>query len=449
MANISTDELDLYVSFVDNEAKGDLRSPKVAAKFFPLDLTYRTYIDETLSPFSDEYYRSQIRLYEEISARKLDQCAGELHEVNDQYIQSLLSCPNPLGINDVDHISENVRALTSMLSISCLGTDAEVLDLGAGHGLSSEAYAFCGCKVHSIDIDPELSRMALMRAEARSLRISRSVMNFDSLNQLENNFYDAAFFFQSLHHCLRPWDLISELKLKLTDSGVIGFCGEPIQDKWWKHWGVRLDPESLYVARKYGWFESGWSSAFIVECFRRNGLKLALIQGGHLGGLIGITSKNEKTLAKILAKSWALGMQPIGDMGIEIRKYRSQIGELLESSSLRPTIRALSGHGGGFLCYGPYISLEPGRYRVSFILSFIKSSSENDRPPLAANFDIVSSRGKFTHCKLEVGLTSNERSRFVNADFNLVEEAQLVEARLHISNSNEIWEVSIPIFQRI
>ncbi|MGZ4976598.1 MAG: class I SAM-dependent methyltransferase [Methylobacter sp.] len=448
MKTISTEMLETYVKFVDSEAGGNLKSAKVAEKFFPLNLTYKTVVDETLSPFSDEYYQAQVTLYEEISSKKLDQWSGELHPVN---IPGLLNCPNPLGINDVKHISENVRALTSMLSISSLGVDAEVLDLGAGHGLSSEVYAFCGCRVHSIDIDPGLCDLAMQRAQARSLRVTRSVMNFDSLVSVKNNFYDAAFFFQSLHHCLRPWELIAELKTKLSETGIIGFCGEPVQNNWWKHWGIRLDPESIYVARKYGWFESGWSSAFIIECFKRNGLELALLQGGHRGGFIGITSKDKATLSNILVKAAELGMLPIGAMDIEVslRNYRSQIGELMESNPLRPTMRANSTHLGGYLCYGPYISLKSGRYRVSFILNLIGGADGSVQQEPMAMFDIVSAGGTLTYHKEEVRLGAGERARFLDVEFDLAADARLVEARVHIPQRGAIWEASLPIFTRI
>ena len=184
----------------------------------------------------------------------------------------------------------------------------EVLDMGAGHGISSEVFAFSACRVHAIDIDPVLGALSLERARVRGLAIERSVMNFDQIETLDNDRYDAAFFFQSLHHCLRPWDLIKILSEKLIDDAVIGFAGEPVQANWWAHWGLRLDAESLFVAREHGWFESGWSHDFIAKCFERNGFTLTFFTGGLGGQQIGIATRSASRLEKVRAKAALLSL---------------------------------------------------------------------------------------------------------------------------------------------
>jgi 2-polyprenyl-3-methyl-5-hydroxy-6-metoxy-1,4-benzoquinol methylase len=448
MTNLSTDDLDSYVAFVDCECNGDVNDPRVLKRFIPINLLYKTLVDESLDPFSDEYFKLQIDLYEEIAGKHLDQCSGELHPVN---MPALLEAPNPLGNNNVDFISEHVRALSSMLSLSCLGVDAPVLDLGAGHGLSSEIYAFCGCQVHAIDIDPQLSELAIKRSVSRSLRVTRSVMNFDSLSSIENSTYRAAFFFQSLHHSLRPWNLIAELKPKLTNSGVIAFSGEPLQDQWWKHWGLRLDQESLYVARKYGWFESGWSRSFITECFKRNGLELVLFENGLRGGMIGISSRDTSHLRQIIDKAISLGFTPIceGDIDNSIGNYHSQIGRFA-GNTLRPSIRTNSNHGAGFLCYGPYISLPKGRYTVSFILRRIDIVNRNLNSSSSVLFDIVSvaEGSQVTHYTRVVTLNSNEAIQFINVELKLTDAAFRLEARVNVPVGNDMWEMSPPVFER-
>jgi len=446
MKTLSTDDLDSFVAFVDGECNGNLRDSRVSEKFLPIQLVYKTSIDERLDPFGEEYFQSQIALYQEIAGKQLDQWSGELHPVN---IVALMDCSNPQGNNDVNQVSENVRVLASVLSLSGLGSDARILDLGAGHGLSSEVYAFCGCRVHSIDIDPELSSLAIARAEKRSLRITRSVMNFDSLSSIENNSYQAAFFFQSLHHALRPWRLIRELKEKLSDDGVIAFSGEPIQSTWWKHWGIRLDEESLYVARKFGWFESGWSRDFISECFATSGLRLILLENGHDGGLIGITSKDADRTSAIIEKAARLGFASTqeGDIENSFQNFQSQIGRLTRNS-LRASIRAMEKHGGGFLCFGPYISLPTGRYRVSFALRFVNEDWENPQGSVSAVFDIVSESGRVSHYRQTITRSRQERTWLIDVTFELARGANKLEARIKVPQPNEIWEMSLPLFER-
>lgn len=296
MPTLTVPDLDTLVAAV---YKYGFSHPEVT-QHIPITLKFASVVDESLDPFSDAYFAQQVALYEEISGRRLNQESGELHLEDDT--TALLTAPNPLGIVNVAHTAEHVRALSTMLSLSGLGERPKVLDMGAGHGLSSEVFAFCGCRVHAVDIDPNLGTMSTKRALARNLDIVRSEINYDDLSAITTGNYEAAFFFQSLHHCLRPWDLIEQLKGKLTAGGVIAFTGEPLQTAWWKHWGVRLDHESLFVARARGWFESGWSHDFIRECFTRNGLEMRFYSGGHGGGEIGFASEAPRRLDAIAAR---------------------------------------------------------------------------------------------------------------------------------------------------
>lgn len=243
-------------------------------------------------------------MYSEISGRRLDQWSGELHPVD---VDSLIDAPNPLGHPDASFTAEHVSAITTMLRLSTLGVRPRVLDMGAGHGLSSEILAFCGCDVHSVDIDPKLGELAMKRAGRRGLTIRRSNLNYDDLLSVEDDTYQAAFFFQSLHHSLRLWDLVEMLNGKLTGDGVIAFTDEPINDRW-RNWGIRLDHESLYVARRFGWYESGWSHWFIRQCFARNGCALTFFSGGHGNGEIAVASANAMRVHAAEAAATRMGL---------------------------------------------------------------------------------------------------------------------------------------------
>ena len=283
------EDLPELVREIDSVGGGWAHHPSLS-HLKPFKLVYDTHVDESLCPFSSEYFSQQIQLYEEISNRKLDQENNELHP---QYnIGDLVNAPNPLGICDVDISAEQVRGLATMVAMCGLGDSPKILDLGAGHGLASELFAYLGCKVHSVDIDPELGKLASIRAGYKKLNVHRYTQNFENLDNIKSDF-DAAFFFQSLHHSLKPWELIHEVKKKLnSDRAPIAFTGEPINN-FWKNWGLRIDDiESAYVARKFGWFESGWSGEFLEQCFRKNGMRLKQFTGGHAQSSIGIAKEN-------------------------------------------------------------------------------------------------------------------------------------------------------------
>ena len=445
MPDISPSELDAFIAFIDDECAGNLRHPQAHQRYQPFALKFESRVDESLSPFGDEYFDAQLGLYREIAGRELDQWSGELHPVD---VDSLVDAPNPQGIRNVTHVAENVRALTSMLSFTGLPDGARILDMGAGHGMSSEVYDFCGANVHAIDIDPALGDLATRRATKRSLALQRSLANFDSLASIEAGAYDAAAFFQSLHHALRPWRLIEELKTKLTGDGVIAFCGEPITDERWTHWGLRLDIESTYVARKFGWFESGWSREFITECFAKSGMLLTLFEGGHEGGLIGVATMDERRRQGIVARAAHLGHRVSTPPSANQRKlnFHSQIGMLCVESSFGPFLRSNRFHAGGYLCFGPYVALEAGRYEVSFLLA---RTAGNGSDASSLVFDIISDAGGQVHHREEIRLAAERPGVLKKLQFTLGSKAAQVEARALVCVADDGWEMSLPVFTRL
>jgi 2-polyprenyl-3-methyl-5-hydroxy-6-metoxy-1,4-benzoquinol methylase len=416
MVKMHTSELADFVKLVDSYG-GDLNNPTVA-QLYPIELRYDTIVDQKLCPFSDAYFRQQIELYEEISGRSLDQASGELHAVE---IETLLDAPNPLGILNTAHVSEHVRATSAMLSIVEIGTSARVIDLGAGHGLSSEVFAFSGCAVDAIDIDPTLGELAMRRANRLKLPITRYSVNFDDLGCLQDG-YDAAFFFQSFHHCLRPWELIAQLKTKLKPNGVIAFTGEPIQNVWWKNWGLRLDHESLYVARALGWFESGWSREFIAECFAQNGMELTLFAGGHGGGQIGLATFGDP--AHYVRRAASIGHSVDCEAPMP---FATVVGEPCRLQGLE----AFRSKVTGWLIFGPYIKLHPGTYEI-FVL--LRGTGE-------IRFDVTAHRGKV--CLGEEVIASTTVPRALTIRVHLNEQMCDVEARIY---ANGEWECSKPQF---
>lgn len=432
----------MHIQAVDDRG-GDLECSAVREQFYPIDLAFDTVVDQSLDPFSADYFAQQVDLYREIAARDLDQCSGELH---DDDLQPLWIAANPTGITNVAVMAENVRALTTMLSLSVLGVSPRILDLGAGHGLSSEIYAYAGCKVHAIDIDPALGELSRRRSSAHNLDITRDEMNFDDLGRISDSAYDAAFFFQSLHHCLRPWDLIEQLKTKILQGGVIGFVGEPVQKNWWENWGIRLDPESIYVARKRGWFENGWSHGFIRECFERNGLALAFFTGGLVGGAIGIATDSPERLDAVRQQARALGLSEIyrvDDLAIPDTLFLSRSGA---PTSLigRPAFVQLPDRKGA-LIHGPYVDLEPGLYQVSLIA---QRSAVRSGPGIPmVTLDVRAENAPAPLLKRRHLRLFSAEPMLVHHQFEIKTLAPRVEIRVFVIGKN--WTATLPVIKKL
>lgn len=94
---------------------------------------------------------------------------------------------------------------------------------------------------------------------------------------------DLILFYECLHHAVRPWEVVDRLASSLAADGAIVLAGEPVNEIWWPHWGIRLDPMSIYCIRKFGWFESGWSIGFISKVFARSGMSVEASYDASLG----------------------------------------------------------------------------------------------------------------------------------------------------------------------
>ena len=445
MPKLHTSNLDELVSEVQRHA-GNFQHPEFMQRFVPLELEYVTQVDDTgLSPYSEEYYQQQIALYEEVSGRKLNQADGELHPTD---IESLVNQPNPIGILDVAQMCEHVRAVSMMMSIAGLTGEARVLDMGAGHGIASEVMAFMGCRVHAIDIDPVLGDLSRRRAAARGLQIERSILNFDDLSSIEDGQYDGAFFSQSLHHCLRPWELIERLKTKLKPgSGVIGFVGEPINEFWWKNWGLRLDEVSLFVARSHGWFESGWSLDFITDCFERNGFKLDMFKGGFAAADVGMATMSSEKRDTVFAKAALAGVtqhvidpkvDDDGEVSIDPERYLTLVGQKKMLHG-RPAFWQ-QGDETGMLLYGPYITLEPGKYEFAALIE------AGGRGTLG--MDIACNLGQKVLFEKKNSSTNSPGPMLATGQFSLTEHVTDLEIRLAIVSGTG-WRASLPTIRRI
>lgn len=267
------------------EALGGLESPLATEAMRGFVYKPATKIDLSLDPFSEEYFDQQISLYMELSGRNFDITEGEQNAIS---VEPRITTANPYGVENTHFISMHAKAVMATLEAAQLPARPKVLDLGCGWGLSSELLAFAGAKVTAMDINPRFCELVSRRAARLGLPIRAITGTFDTFDPQDDG-YDYAFFYECLHHAPRPLDALKHVAKFLKTSGVIAFAGEPLNAPFWPEWGLRLDFKSVYVIRKHGWFESGWTGKFLSQCFHRAGYRLQVIPKiGLRGGPIGI-----------------------------------------------------------------------------------------------------------------------------------------------------------------
>ncbi len=62
------------------------------------------------------------------------------------------------------------------------------------------------------------------------------------------------------------------------------FASEPVT-KLPYPWGVRLDGESLWAMRRYGWLELGFDRTYFLRLLRREGFRVHRIHNPSLGDI--------------------------------------------------------------------------------------------------------------------------------------------------------------------
>lgn len=331
MSTYHSSRLDDFVAECDR--MGGLNTPETQKFLAHFEVIYDTKIDERLDPFSDEYFQQQVNLYCELSGRSLDQESGELAPLD---VDAHVSSVSPYNLTDIRFLSKHTRAILTCMMMANLPPSASVLDAGCGWGLSSEAMAMCGANVTALDISPNFAELVRRRAARLGLPIEVVRCAFDSY-ETEKQF-DLLFFYECLHHSLKPWETLSHLGKHLKTDGKIMFAGEPVNSNWWKNWGIRLDSGSIYCIRKFGWWESGWTVDFIIQCFARAGFNLVVYQNVGLdNGLVGAALRTYTTARFDLSLMDPMNATTklLADARSEISSLRKQLGKPEKSIATR------------------------------------------------------------------------------------------------------------------
>lgn len=304
-----TSKLDEFVAECDR--RGGIQHPDCVGFIHNFHLEFETNVEVTIDPFSDEYFKSQVALYEEIAGRKLDQDSGEQFDVPANF-----ESPNPYASGDIRFIAKHARTILNCVMLADLKPGSKVLDLGCGWGLSSEMIGFTGAHVHAVDINPQFTDLVTKRLTRRGIPHDVTVSSFDQFDTGET--YELILFYECLHHSAKVWETVEHMAKFLKPGGKMIFAGEPINNSWWPEWGMRLDPLSVFCIRKFGWFETGWSKPFLKLAFKRAGMKLKTYEGIGLDhGVIGYAVRAQdgvevsgNPVSHVVPKHWITGKRP-------------------------------------------------------------------------------------------------------------------------------------------
>ncbi|WP_425069222.1 class I SAM-dependent methyltransferase [Reyranella sp.] len=262
--------LDTFVAEVDR--LGGVESPLFREAFATFSYRPGIEVDQLIDPLSEDYVEQQVRLYREISGRDLNQADHELTQFD---LEAHVAAANPYASPYPSGLALHHLRLATALHLARLGRSPRLLDMGAGWGLSTEFFAGMGCRTTAVDINPSFVELIRRRQQRSNLAIEALQGSFDDFEPSSS--FDAVCFYECLHHAVRPWRLIERVRSWLREGGKLLLAGEPFNDLYWKNWGLRLDPLSVYCIRKFGWYESGWSLPFLTACLNRSGFSVETV----------------------------------------------------------------------------------------------------------------------------------------------------------------------------
>jgi SAM-dependent methyltransferase len=221
------------------------------------------------------YAHKQMELYEYLSGRNrqaLAQSEGELETGGDPTrVGTQMDTPPPMLGRQMIVAGTIIRAMN-------LPPGSTVVELGAGCGNMTEQLTRAGYRVTAVEINPAYAERIKSRMEqsGRDVRI----INQDMLAFVRDSSdeYDAALFVASFHHCMEHAALLRHLSDRMAQKGVICFADEPVfqaENPFLPYsWGMRLDGQSLYFMRRYGWLELGFQSSYLQRVLSQLGWKM-------------------------------------------------------------------------------------------------------------------------------------------------------------------------------
>ena len=217
-------------------------------------------------PLSDEYARYQMSLYELI--------AGRPYQVENERIDFLVEShkfvPFPYYTESWQIVSDHLLMLGLIVKTLRLPPKASILEFGSGYGNTTVALARMGYRVTAVDIDERF--LDIIRYRSRDLPSPPRLVvgDFLSLKEMDERF-DAILFYESFHHCSDHRALIDSFADHLAPGGQIAFASEPITDAFSAPWGLRLDGQSVWSTRRFGWLELGFTETYFREAMGRAG----------------------------------------------------------------------------------------------------------------------------------------------------------------------------------
>ncbi len=313
-------------------------------------------LESGLDPFSPAYRDQQMALYRWISGRQY----ALANEATPFDLAQATETPFPYSTGSCQTTGDHLIAIGEFLRHMRLPRGARVLEFGPGWGNLTLVLAALGYDVTCVDIEERFCE--LIRRRAQRLGLTLTVVNADfSWAGTVTQPFDAVIFFECFHHAADHLKLLQDLHGTVKSGGRVYLGAEPILGDFPIPWGLRLDGQSLWSIRKFGWMELGFQDKYFQQ---------ALDAAGWSGLRHSVANPAIWELASVrLPLRFEVDSPKIGTITRKLR--RSEL--------------ALVDAPAGVGLYGPYAALPTGRYTARIHLQVGRPLSGRARMEVCAN----------------------------------------------------------------
>ncbi len=365
--------------------------------------TGRFVLDHPVDPFSGEYRRFQMRLYERF-ARRVYTTANEATLFD---VDANVTRPFPYATGSAITAGQHLGAVAYLLRCLRLQPGASVLEFGAGWGNTTIPLAQLGFRVTAVDVDPRFCELLRRRAQLSGVEIDVIESDFFWAEQCSDRF-DAVVFFECFHHCEDHLRLLQALHRIVADDGRVYFGAEPILADYPVPWGLRMDGEALWAIGTHGWLELG---------FRESYFRTALARTGWIG-------RPSRSVDLPWISVWEASRH--SGAPIVVTALDARLGTMTgrKTGSRTAGRIEIEAETDGYGVFGPHVPLPAGSYRG--VMRFTAGA------PLAGalTLDVCCERGVRIVAASPVDTDEARTAGFASVDFALEAGADEVEVRL-------------------
>lgn len=224
-------------------------------------------VDLPTDPFSSEYRTFQFELYKRISGRD--------YKLENEFTPWLVTKhavdrPFPYYTQSYRTVSDHILMLGLIIKVMALRPGARIIEFGCGYGNTAINLARMGYEVTAVDIEPRYLEIVDRQCRGFTSPPRTVLGDFSVIEKLQERF-DAILFYESFHHCSDHQKLVASFEARLAPSGIVVFASEPIYEGNPMPWGLRLDGQSLWATRRFGWLELGFKESYFRDLLGESG----------------------------------------------------------------------------------------------------------------------------------------------------------------------------------